>query len=161
MPVSTRVRDKGVYEYQSLDPHFCVEVPWCSGSLLPLTFFSTIINTGGGAGATGSVTSTTTLSVQSPLSASNSGSTTILAITAPPNTILGNSGSDGAPASFISFLSAQTTSATTQADPNDVYFGTFKRVIPSKNRITLVPQVIAGNGFSNFSKFNCTNHCEK
>mgnify|MGYP003552774862 FL=1 len=124
MPVSTRVRDKGVVEHQSSDPSFCVEIPWCSGSLLPITFFSTIINVGGGAGATGSVTSTTTLSVQSPLSASNSGSTTILALMAPPNTILGNSGSADSPASFISFLSAQTTSATALADPNDVYFGT-------------------------------------
>ena len=124
MPVSTRVRDKGVVEHQSSDPSFCVEIPWCSGSLLPITFFSTIINVGGGAGATGSVTSTTTLSVQSPLSASNSGSTTILALMAPANTILGNSGSADSPASFISFLSAQTTSATAQADPNDVYFGT-------------------------------------
>ena len=124
MPVSTRVRDKGVVEHQSSDPSFCVEIPWCSGSLLPITFFSTIINVGGGAGATGSVTSTTTLSVQSPLSASNSGSTTILALMAPANTILGNSGSADSPASFISFLSAQTTSATALADPNDVYFGT-------------------------------------
>jgi hypothetical protein len=48
MPVGTRVRDKGVYEHQSLDPRFCVEIPWCSGSTMPVTFYSTVINLGSG-----------------------------------------------------------------------------------------------------------------
>lgn len=119
MPVGTRVRDKGVYEHQSLDPRFCVEIPWCSGSTMPVTFYSTVINLG-----SGSVPQETSWTLTPPLTASNSGSTTVIALMAPSGSVLaGPTGSDGV-AQFMSFASLQQIVATTPVDTNDVYFGT-------------------------------------
>lgn len=147
MGVTTRIRDRGCFEEKSNSPVFCVEVPWCSGSITPIAYSGiTIDNTASlpprrtinidtrNFAATDTPTATNlALASQAVTGAystvvvnefgivtSGTSATTIAAgtIYAGPS-----SGSFGT-ASFIPFTTVQSQAVTTPVDPNDIYFGT-------------------------------------
>lgn len=147
MGVTTRIRDRGCFEEKSNSPVFCVEVPWCSGSITPIAYSNITVN------GTASLPPRKTINIDTRnFAATDTPTATNLALAAQavtgaystvvvnefgivtsgtsvsaiaPGTIYAgpSSGSFGT-ASFIPFTTVQSQAVTTPVDPNDIYFGT-------------------------------------
>jgi len=147
MGVTTRIRDRGCFEEKSNSPVFCVEVPWCSGSITPIAYSNITVN------GTASLPPQRTINIDTRnFAATDTPTATNLALASQavtgaystvvvnefgivtsgtsvsaiaPGTIYAgpSSGSFGT-ASFIPFTTVQSQAVTTPVDPNDIYFGT-------------------------------------
>lgn len=147
MGVTTRIRDRGCFEEKSNSPVFCVEVPWCSGSITPIAYSNITVN------GTASLPPRRTINIDTRnFAATDTPTATNLAlasqaVTGAYSTVVVNefgivtsgtaattiaagtifagpsSGSFGT-ASFIPFTTVQSQAVTTPVDPNDIYFGT-------------------------------------
>lgn len=147
MGVTTRIRDRGCFEEKSNSPVFCVEVPWCSGSITPIAYDTITVN------GTASLPPRRTINIDTRnFAATDTPTATNLAlasqaVTGAYSTVVVNefgivtsgtsattiaagtifagpgSGSFGT-ASFIPFTTVQSQAVTTPVDPNDIYFGT-------------------------------------
>ncbi len=147
MGVTTRIRDRGCFEEKSNSPVFCVEVPWCSGSITPIAYSNITVN------GTASLPPRRTINIDTRnFAATDTPTATNLALASQavtgaystvvvnefgivtsgtsvsaiaPGTIYAgpSSGSFGT-ASFIPFTTVQSQAVTTPVDPNDIYFGT-------------------------------------
>ena len=147
MGVTTRIRDRGCFEEKSNSPVFCVEVPWCSGSITPIAYDGIIPDNTSSlpprrkiitnpknfaasdspAGTNLSLVSQAVTGAYSTVVVNEFGivtSGTSVSAIAPGTIYAGPSSGSFGTASFIPFTTVQSQAVTTPVDPNDIYFGT-------------------------------------